>query len=130
MPQNSIKKAIFGLFFTISPTRTGLMSWLGAYFQAKMLGLTSCPLEGFHVLFWVHLGRLKYPRQHEENYHLVVLDHFSWNNGQNDLVRGLFLGLYFGPYILPTCGPLCAFLGPFFASFGLSLLQDWAYLFD
>jgi hypothetical protein len=78
-----------------------------------MLGLTSCPLAGICVPFWVHLGELKYPRQHKENYHLVVLDHFSWNNGPNDLVRGLFLSLYFGPYIPPFCGPLCAFLGLF-----------------
>jgi hypothetical protein len=29
-----LKRNIFGLFHTISPTRTGLMIWLGAYFQA------------------------------------------------------------------------------------------------
>jgi hypothetical protein len=34
MPQNSIKRTIFGLFRTISLTRIGLMIWLGAYFQA------------------------------------------------------------------------------------------------
>jgi hypothetical protein len=63
--------------------------------------------------FLVCLGELKYPRQHKENYHLVVLDHFSWNNEPNDLVRGLFLSLYFGPYIPPTCQPLSVLLGPF-----------------
>jgi hypothetical protein len=35
-PLNTIKKTIFWLFWTISPTRMGLMIWLrlGAYFQA------------------------------------------------------------------------------------------------
>jgi hypothetical protein len=28
------KKTIFGSFHTIFPTRTGLMIWLGGYFQA------------------------------------------------------------------------------------------------
>jgi hypothetical protein len=31
-PQNSIKITNFWLFWTISPTRMGLMIWLGAYF--------------------------------------------------------------------------------------------------
>jgi hypothetical protein len=71
----------------------------------------------------------------------IILDHFSWKNGPNDLDRGLFLSLYFGPYISPTCWSLCAILGPFGTapmpessiqnlfsdSFILSLLQDWAY---
>jgi hypothetical protein len=34
MPQNRIKKTIFWLFWTISPTRIGLLIRLGAYFQA------------------------------------------------------------------------------------------------
>jgi hypothetical protein len=33
MPQNSIEKSFFWLFWTISPTRMGLMIWLGAYFE-------------------------------------------------------------------------------------------------
>jgi hypothetical protein len=41
---NSIKKTIFRLFWTISPTRMGLLIWLRAFFQAKILGYTSCPL--------------------------------------------------------------------------------------
>jgi hypothetical protein len=34
MPQNSMKKVVFWLFWIISPTRMGLMIWLGAYFEA------------------------------------------------------------------------------------------------
>jgi hypothetical protein len=34
LPQNSIKRTILWLFWTISPTRMSLMIWLGAYFQA------------------------------------------------------------------------------------------------
>jgi hypothetical protein len=34
MPQNSMKKTIFCLFQTLSPTRMGLFIWLGVYSQA------------------------------------------------------------------------------------------------
>jgi hypothetical protein len=37
---------LFLLFWTISPTRIGLLIWLGAYFEAKTLGHTSHPLAG------------------------------------------------------------------------------------
>jgi hypothetical protein len=45
MPQNSQRKKILLLFWTISSTRMGLLILLGAYFQAKTLGQTSCPNE-------------------------------------------------------------------------------------
>jgi hypothetical protein len=48
-----------------------------------------------------------------KNYFRVVLYNFSYKNGPNDLVRGLFSSLNIGTYILPTCGPLSTFLGPF-----------------
>jgi hypothetical protein len=44
------------------------------------------------------------PKQHEKNYFLVVLDHFSYKNGPIDLVRGFFSSLDIGPYIPRTCG--------------------------
>jgi hypothetical protein len=43
MPQNSLKKVFFGLFWTISSTKMGLLILLRTYFQAKTLGQTSCP---------------------------------------------------------------------------------------
>jgi hypothetical protein len=52
------------------------------------------------------------PKQHNNNYFWVILDYFSYKNGPNDLVRGLFSSLDFGTYILPICGPLCTFLAP------------------
>jgi hypothetical protein len=50
------EKTIFWMFWTISPTRMGLLIWLRAYFQAKILGHTSRLLAGFCVPFLVHLG--------------------------------------------------------------------------
>jgi hypothetical protein len=79
MPQNSIKN-IFG-FLTISLIRTGLMIWLGAYFQAYIP-----PTCGPLCIFLNPFGGAKMP---QESYHLVVFGHFSWKNGPNDLVRGL-----------------------------------------
>jgi hypothetical protein len=46
MPENSIKKTIFYLFWTISPARMDLLIWIGAYFQARTLDHISCPLAG------------------------------------------------------------------------------------
>jgi hypothetical protein len=56
------KKTIFWLFWTISPTKMGLLIWLGAYFQAYTLGHTFYLLSGLCVLFWVHLGMPKCPK--------------------------------------------------------------------
>jgi hypothetical protein len=53
---------LFLLFWTISPTRIGLLIWLGAYFKAKTLRHTFRPLAGLCVLFWVHLGRAQMPQ--------------------------------------------------------------------
>jgi hypothetical protein len=55
------KETIFWLFWTISPTRLGLMIWLAAYFQAWTLEHTSCLLANLCVAFWVHLGVPKCP---------------------------------------------------------------------
>jgi ABC-type cobalt transport system substrate-binding protein len=41
MPQNSMRKNIFWLLWTISLIRMGLLIWSGTYFQAKTLGHTS-----------------------------------------------------------------------------------------
>jgi hypothetical protein len=46
-----------------------------------------------------------------KNYFLVVLEYFSYKNGPNDLVRGLFLSLDSGTYIPPTCRLLSTYLG-------------------
>jgi hypothetical protein len=51
-------------------------------------------------------------KQHE-NCFLVVSDNFSYKNGPNNLVRGLFFSLDIGPYLLPNCGHLGTFFGPF-----------------
>jgi hypothetical protein len=55
----------------------------------------------------------KWPKTAYKICFLVVLDHFSHENGPNDLVRGLFLCSDIGLYILPTCEPLSIFLDPF-----------------
>jgi hypothetical protein len=59
-----------------------------------------------------------------KNYFLVVLDYFSYKNGSNDLVRGLFSSLDIGTYIPLSCGPLCTILGPF----GAAQLPQNSYL--
>jgi hypothetical protein len=47
------------------------------------------------------------PQNSIKNYFLVVLDYFSYKNGLNDLVRGLFSSLDIGIYIFfPPLG-LC-----------------------
>jgi hypothetical protein len=53
------------------------------------------------------------PQNSIKNYFRVVYSYFSYKNGPNDLVRGLFSCLDVGTYILPPCGPLHTFLGPF-----------------
>jgi hypothetical protein len=78
-----------------------------------MLGLTSRPLAGLCVPFWVHLGVTKCPKTAKRNYYLVVLDYFSYMNGPIDLVRGLFSSLDIGTYIPPTFGSVCTYFGPF-----------------
>jgi hypothetical protein len=142
MPQNSIEKTIFWLFWTISHTRMGLLMWLGPYFQPKTLGHTSRPLTGLCLPFWVHWGCPNAPKQHKKYYFLVVLEHFSYKNGPIDVVRGLFSSSDIKPCIPPTCGPLGTLLGPlgdaqmpqysikkklFYGCFGPFLLQEWAY---
>ena len=49
MPQNSMRKNIFWLLWTISLTRMGLLIWSGAYFQTETLAHTSRPLMGLCV---------------------------------------------------------------------------------
>jgi hypothetical protein len=61
-PQNSIKKTIFWLFWTISHTRMDILISLGPYYQAKILGHTSRPLVGLSLLFKVHWGVPKCPK--------------------------------------------------------------------
>jgi hypothetical protein len=56
------------------------------------------------------------PQNSIKNYFLVVLEYFSFKNGLNDLVRGLFSSLDIGTYILLSCGPLSTILGPFGAA--------------
>jgi hypothetical protein len=46
------------------------------------------------------------PKQHENFFFLVVLDHIFLKNGPNDLVRGLFSSFDIRTYILPTYRPL------------------------
>jgi hypothetical protein len=48
-----------------------------------------------------------------KNYFWVVLYYFSYMNGSNDLVRGLFSSLDIGTYIPPACGPLSTSWGLF-----------------
>ena len=51
MPQNSRKKDIFWYFWTISPTRMGILIWLGAFFQTKTLGHYFVYVQAFVYLF-------------------------------------------------------------------------------
>jgi hypothetical protein len=43
---------------------------------------------------------------------LIVLGHFSYKNGPNDLVRGSFSSIDIGPYIRPFARLSVLFLGP------------------
>jgi hypothetical protein len=107
------KKTIFWLFWTISPTRIGLLISLGPYFQAKTLDHISRPLAGLCLPFWVHLGLPKCPKiAPKKNYFLVVLDHFSYKNGHIDLVGGFFRAKVLGHTSPSTCWPLFTFFGP------------------
>jgi hypothetical protein len=56
---------------------------------------------------------------------LVILDHFSYKDRPNDLVRRFFSSLDIGPYILPTCRPLRIFLD----SFGGAQMENLANFF-
>jgi hypothetical protein len=56
------------------------------------------------------------PQNSIKNYYLVVLDYFSYKNGPNNLVRGLFSNLNIGTFIPPTYGPLSTIFGPFGAA--------------
>jgi hypothetical protein len=70
-------------------------------------------LETFVYVFGSIWGCPNAPKQHKKSSFLVVLDHFFFKNGPNDMVRGLSLSLNIGTYILPICGPLGTFLAPF-----------------
>jgi hypothetical protein len=89
------------------------MIWLGAFVQAQTLRFTSHPLAGLCVPFLGPFGGAQIPQNSMKKYFLVVLDYFTYNNGPNDLVRGLFSSLDIVTYTPATCGPLCTFSGPF-----------------
>jgi hypothetical protein len=94
MPQNTIKKTIFWLFRTISPTRMGLLIWLGAYFQAKTLGhiMPTCgPLNTFLGLY----GVPKYPKTS-----LTPIFWLSWTISPTRMGLWIWLGAYFQAYTL------------------------------
>jgi hypothetical protein len=78
------------------------------------------------------------PQNSIKNYFRVISDYFSYKNGPNDLVWGLFSSLDVENYILPICRPLCTYLAPFggaqmpknsmkklFSGFRLFLQQKW-----
>jgi hypothetical protein len=97
---------IFWLFWTISPTRMGLVFKLTHWIVHPLhMGV-------FEYLFGSIWGCPNGPNS-IKNYFLVVLDHFSYKNGPIDLVRGSFSCYDIRPYILSTCGSLCTFWGPF-----------------
>ena len=90
MPQNSRKKYIFWYFWTISPTRMGILIWLGAFFQTKTLGHTSHPLATFLYLFWVHMGVPKYPKTA-----LKTIFWLLWTISLTGMGLLIWLGAYF-----------------------------------
>jgi hypothetical protein len=59
------------------------------------------------------------------------LDYFSYKNGPNDLVRGLFSSLDVGTYILPICRPLGTFLIPLWgAQMPQNSMKDFFWFFQ
>ena len=71
---------------------------------------TCGPLITFLGLF----GGAQMPQNsRKKTFFLVVLDHFSYQNGPIDLARGLFSSEDIGPYIPPTCRPIVYRFGPF-----------------
>jgi hypothetical protein len=94
-----IKKTVFWLVRAISPKRIGLMIWLAAFFVVVSLDIGPyIPLT--HGPFWTLLGRfggapmtlIKTKKALKTTFR-VVLDHFSYWNGRNDLVWSLSLSL-------------------------------------
>jgi hypothetical protein len=77
---------------------------LGLFFKLRHWAVHPTHLRAFVYLLRYIWGCPNAPKQHEKNYFLVVLDHFSYKNGPIDLVRGFFSSLDIGPYIPPTCG--------------------------
>jgi hypothetical protein len=55
------KNFIFWMVRTTYSSTTGLMIWLGAFFEPKQRH-TYCPFTGLCVPFWVHLGVVKCPK--------------------------------------------------------------------
>jgi hypothetical protein len=110
------QKLIFWLFWTISPTRMGLLIWLGAYFQTKILGRTSCPLAGLCVPFWVYLGFANAPKQHEKNPILWLF----WTISHTRMGQMIWLGPYFQAKTLGhTSSQLADFCLPFRVHWGV-----------
>jgi hypothetical protein len=103
MPQDSRKKTIFWLFWTISPTRMGLSIWLGAHLHAKTLGHTPHPLAGFCVPFWSIWGCQNAPKQHEKTIFWMF-----WTISPTRMALLIWLQAYLQATIL---GHLRAFLG-------------------
>jgi hypothetical protein len=68
----------------------GLLIWLGPYFQVKTLGHTFRPVTGLCVLFWVHLGVPKCPKQHRKT---IVCLFWTISSTRMDLL--IWLGAHF-----------------------------------
>jgi hypothetical protein len=79
------------MFWTISPTRIGLLIWYRAYF----------PL---YIFLGPFRGAQMPQNSIKKNYFLVVSDYLSYQNGTIDLVWGLFSSLDIGTNNLPFAG--------------------------
>ena len=105
---------LFLLFWTISPTRIGLLIWLGAYFKAETLGHTSCPLAGLCVPFWVHLGVPKCPKKHRKTIFWLF-----WTISLTRMGLLIQLGVYFqDKTFCHTSHLLAGLCVPFWVHFG------------
>jgi hypothetical protein len=93
--------------------------------MGPILKLKQWDIHPAHLRASVYLlgpfGGAQMPQKSIKNYFWVVLYYFSYKNGPNDLVRGLFSSLNVRTYIPATCGLLSTFLGPFV---GAQMPQD------
>jgi hypothetical protein len=110
------KKTDFCLIWTISPTRIGLLIWLGAYFKAETLAHTSRSLAGLCVPFWVHLGVPKCPKTAEKKTNFWLI----WTISPTRMGLLIWLGTFFQAKTLGhTYYQLAGLLVPFWVCLGV-----------
>jgi hypothetical protein len=104
-------------YFLVAPDhfflKDGHIDMVRGLFSSLNIGTYILSTCGPLCTFLGPFGGTQMPQNSIKNYFRVVSYYFSYKNGPNNLVWGLFSSLDVRTYILPTCRPLCTFLGPF-----------------